>query len=400
MTLAERLAPATAAAPAPAPVGPLLLTGAAIAATGGPLALAAVNVPGVVAAIQPSAGLAVVAGTAVFLPVLAIWWRYSGVLASSGGLYTFTRAAAGRWVAAGQGAAWVVSYLLYAAYTVDYVASDVLPAASPTVADHRNVAIVVLTAAVAAVVVLPLRGSLAVVGVVAVGQVAVGGLLVASAAGLGGWPASSLTAGAPTGALAQSTADIGLLFVCASLPLFLGGEVRGGGTTLRRATAVGVAVTAVVLVAATVPLAAVAAPGAAVPGATLAGRFLGPAGAATVAAGAGASILALVVLEAIALSRLLHAWSGLSVRATGRGMAAVFSVASLATLVLPAHAYDALTAPSLVALWVAMLPVCAAWPWLAARTRGLRASDVLLAAAACALVGYGLYQSLTSSLGT
>ena len=48
------------------------------------------------------------AATVVFVAPLAIWLRYSSKISSSGGLYAFVEAAAGRRVALAQAALWIV----------------------------------------------------------------------------------------------------------------------------------------------------------------------------------------------------------------------------------------------------------------------------------------------------
>ncbi len=62
---------------------------------------------------------------------LLIWLRYAREISSSGGLFSFVEAAAGRRVALVQAAIWTVSYLLYLVYTTVYVVFDVLPSVLP-----------------------------------------------------------------------------------------------------------------------------------------------------------------------------------------------------------------------------------------------------------------------------
>ena len=113
------------------PLGPWAFAGVAISSFGGPLALAALGAPGLIGDASNSAGLAMLAAVAVFTIPLAIWLRYSRHVASSGGLYAFVEAAAGRRVAIAQAAIWIVSYLLYLVYTTVQIVYDVLPAAIP-----------------------------------------------------------------------------------------------------------------------------------------------------------------------------------------------------------------------------------------------------------------------------
>ena len=87
----------------------------AVASFGGPLALAALAVPGVVGDAADSAGLAMLAAVLVFTAPLAVWLRYSRQVSGPGGLYGFVEAAAGRPVALAQAGIWIFSYLLYVA---------------------------------------------------------------------------------------------------------------------------------------------------------------------------------------------------------------------------------------------------------------------------------------------
>ena len=76
------------------PVSAWAFAGVAVTSFGGPLALAALNAPGIVAgSAGASAGLAMVAAVAVFAFPLVIWLRYSRQVNGAGGLYAFVEAA-------------------------------------------------------------------------------------------------------------------------------------------------------------------------------------------------------------------------------------------------------------------------------------------------------------------
>ena len=82
------------------PASTWAFAGVAVTSFGGPLALAALYAPGIVAgSADASAGLAMVAAAAVFAFPLAIWLRYARQINGAGGLYAFVEAAAGRRVA-------------------------------------------------------------------------------------------------------------------------------------------------------------------------------------------------------------------------------------------------------------------------------------------------------------
>jgi amino acid transporter len=114
-----------------APISLVLFIGLTIAATGGPLALAALYEVNVLGDAYRSAGLVGLLGPMLFVPALVVWLRYSEEITQAGGLYSFVEAAAGRRVAQVQAGLWILSYGLYLVYTVAYLAYDLLPAMFP-----------------------------------------------------------------------------------------------------------------------------------------------------------------------------------------------------------------------------------------------------------------------------
>lgn len=383
-------------------LGPLAFLGVAVAAVGGPLALGALFVPTALGATGRSAGLVVLLATALFLPPLWIWRRYTDRVVSPGGLYAFVEAAAGRRVAQVQGTVWTVSYLLYVLYTVAYVVYDVLPAVTPAVLPYRPWLEVAIPVVVAAVVLLPLRRSAAVVAAVA--SVQLGGLGVLTVLGLhhSGVAAGSFTAYGDTAGITRGAGTVSLLYVCAGLPLFLGAEVRGGSAAVRRGLLTAYALVALALLAVALPIAA-AGPSvsrADFPGVVLARQVAGGGFAVAVGVGVAVSVLALMTVEMLALSRLLHAMTARPVSTVTRGLAVAVVGASLVSLVDPQRFYDDLLRPSLIALWVSQLLVVAVYPGLHRQGRRLRPRDVALATGASGLMVYGLVTSLTSVLAT
>jgi len=105
-------------------------------------------------------------------------------------------------------------------------------------------------------------------------------------------------------------------------------------------------------------------------------------------------VAVLILAEYIALSRLLHAWLGLRLRTALKAIAVPFLAADAISLADPQRFYDELLKPSLVALFLSQLPVFAVFPLYRRRPGAL-----LLAAAASALMLYGLYTVATSQLG-
>jgi amino acid transporter len=175
----------------PARISLVLFVGLTVAATGGPLALAALYVPSVLGDAQRSAGLVAVLGAVLFIPAMLVWLRYSESVVTDGGLYAFVEAAAGRRVAAVQAGLWVLSYGLYLVYTIAYLAYDLLPAMFPSVSGHSALLQLVIPLAIAAVVLLPVRRSLAVITAAALAQLVLVGALAVVAVGHLGSPGSS-----------------------------------------------------------------------------------------------------------------------------------------------------------------------------------------------------------------
>jgi len=113
------------------PISGWAFLGVTVTSLGGPLALAALYAPSIVADATASAGLAALAAAVVFGAPLAIWLRYSSHIADAGGLYAFVAAAAGRRLALVQAGLWIASYLLYLLYTTATIVYDTLPAVLP-----------------------------------------------------------------------------------------------------------------------------------------------------------------------------------------------------------------------------------------------------------------------------
>ncbi len=110
--------------------------------------------------------------------------------------------------------------------------------------------------AIAAVMVAGRAATLIVLGVMAAGQLVLAGILDGVTLANISTPASSFGTGAPAGALAKASAQTSLLYICGSLPVFLGGELAAPARTIRRGLTGAFLVTATVIVLAVAPLAA------------------------------------------------------------------------------------------------------------------------------------------------
>jgi amino acid transporter len=379
-------------------IPPFLYVGFAVASIGGPLALVSL-VPDAAGRGLHAAGLTVLLAAVLFLVPLYVWYRYSEQIASAGGLYAFVEAAVGRPVALVQAVAWTVSYGLYLAYTVSFVVYDQLPVVFPGISPYRSTLQVALPVALTAALFTPIRWILTVLLSAAALQLVL--LLVLGALELRHVGADA-DAFAPHHGVGRATANVSLLFICASLPLFLGGEVRGGGRTVRFGLVAAFVVVAAYLVFATFPLARV--PDrlldSAMPTYSIADAYSGRALAVAVGLLTVVSILGLVVAEFVALSRLLTVAFRLPLRPVLAGIGVAFVAADAISLVNPDRFYEDALRPSLAALYVSQVIVFAVFPFFRRRYGTLRVIDVAAAAGAAALMVWGLYLVAANQLAT
>jgi amino acid transporter len=380
-------------------IGGWAFAGVAISSFGGPLALAALSAPALVADAGLSAGLATLVAGLVFVAPLAIWLRYSRYVSSSGGLYSFVEAAAGRRVALAQAGIWTVSYLLYLVYTTVQIVYDLLPQVVPGERHYQTLLALLIPVAVAGVMVAGRTVALVAIGVIAAGQLALVGILDGVTLAHLSTPPSSFTAGAPTGAVAKAGAQTSLLYICGSLPLFLGGELARPAHTIRRGLIGTFVLTAALVVAAVAPLAA--APGllhTQVPGVAVIQQFAGQGLGQAVGIGVAVSIGGVILCEYLALSRLLHAVSRRSVRSVTAALGAVLVLVAPFTLIDPEGFYSTLIKPSLIALWLSQLIVFAVYPRFAVKYRQRVLSAWIFSVVACAFALYGLWTTLQTTV--
>ena len=210
---------------------PLLFVGFAIASIGGPLALPNF-LPGTAGdeGIE-SAGFVVLLALAVFAAPLVLWLVYSRRVVSPGGLTAFVEAAAGRRAALVHGWIWAFAYFLYLPYTITFVVYDVLAPIFPGLHPYRWVLELVLLVAIVVLVLAPVRLALAALVLVGPAQLVL--MLVLGGVTLDHVPVRF--AHEPSlDPIGRGVGGTALLFICASLPLYLGAEVRGGSRTVRR----------------------------------------------------------------------------------------------------------------------------------------------------------------------
>jgi amino acid transporter len=368
-----------------------LFAGFAVSSVGGPLALAALYLPDAVGGRAISSmGLTVLAGAALFAAPLLIWWRYSGEIASDGGLYAFVERAAGRRVALVQGCIWTFSYFLYLPFTVTYLVYDQLPESFPGIVPHQRLLELALPIAIATALLAAERLVFVLVAVVAVVQVALTVVLAVVIAEHAGVHPGAFRLHSNGPSVARGIGNVSLLFTCASLPLFLGGEVLGGGRTVRRTIVAAVVITGILILAVAVPMAALGDSQLAAleaPGYTLVKAYEGNDLANVIALGAAASVVAVIVAEFVALTRLMRAMLGVSIERAGRVIAVLFVAGDAISLIDPQRFYSYALTPSLVALYVSQAIVFLAYPRFRGRPTRL---EWLAVAAATGLAGFGL----------
>ena len=216
------------------PIGPWASTAVAVCSFGGPLALAALIAPTTVGDAADSAGLAILAAAVVFVVPLAIWLRYTRYVQGSGGLFGFVEAAAGRRVALVQAAIWTFSYALYLVYTTVQIVYDILPGVIPGERQYQSALALLIPVALAAVMIAGRAVMLLVFALMAAGQLALAAVLDGVTIAHISTPLSTFGTSAPAGSLAKATAQTSLLYICGSLPVFLGGELARPARTITR----------------------------------------------------------------------------------------------------------------------------------------------------------------------
>ena len=370
-----------------------LLLGFAVASIGGPLALLSF-LPGTAGDGTDSAGLVVALALAVFAAPLGIWMAFSRRIASAGGLSAFVEASAGRRAAVAHGWIWAFAYFLYLPYTITFVVYDLLPPVFPGVHAYRAALELIVPVAIVAFVFLPVRVVLAALGVLGAAQVVA--LLVVAAFEYS-HAGASFASNPNLNDTGRATGGAALLFVCASLPLYFGSELRGGGRAMRWVLAASVAIVGAAFLVSAVPLGSLpdALRESAVPGAAIAQAYSGRALAVIVGLLTALGTLALVVAEYLALARLLRWLHGIPLRTSYAWIALPFLALDALSLVDPNRFYDDALKPSLGALFVSQLVVFALFP-------RFRRSPAAIGAAAVAsgLAAWGLYVLITGSAAT
>ena len=354
------------------------------------------------AADMRSAGLVTVLGAALYALPVAVWVRYSEEIVSAGGLAAFVEAAVGWRLALVQAAIWAFSYFLYLPYTVTDIVYEMLADIFPGIEPWRWLIELILPLAIVGLVLLGTRPVLQLLLVSAALQLALmlalGFVMLAKS----GAPTHSFTHSPGSHGLLRGGANIALLFLCGSLPIFLGAEVIGGSRTVRRTLVGAGTIVAAYLIFTMFPLAAVdpALRQADLPGYAIASSYSSRWFAVTIGVGAAASVAGVILAEYLALSRLLFSVTGIHIRKLLAWIAVPFVAVDALSIADPESFDENVLRPSLIALFLSQLIVFAVFPIYRRRRGKLTPVDVLLAAGAFALMAWGLYRAISGPVST
>ena len=370
-----------------------LLYGFGIAAIGGPLAIIAIYFFTTTYLAGQYTIYAIMLGVLAFIAPLAVWYRYSKKIASSGGLYTFVKEAVGERIAKVQGWIWIISYFLYLPYTVVYISYQLVPAIFSNAAAYLPFIDIGITALVIGLMLLSFKKVLYFIFATAIVQLLIIAFIVIMmlpGAAASGFAAGQTGYGAGIPAFANGTLQTPLLFLCISLVLFLGGEAKGGARSMRKALVIPFAIVAVFFILGSMALIGTTSQ---VAGANfpifqiLNGSRL----AYAVALLTMISIIDLVVIEYTAITRLAYSMLGIGLDRSIMAVALLFVAFSLAALLNPNIFYYYAWNISDGALYLSLLMAFVAYPFFARRGGRLGGIDILIASVASALMLYGLY---------
>ncbi|MDE1865821.1 MAG: APC family permease [Candidatus Micrarchaeota archaeon] len=369
-----------------------LLYGFAIASVGGPLALVMLNFfnTSYIAGSSAYSIYTVLIGILLFVAPLAIWYRYSKHIVSSGGLYTFVKRTFGERAAKVQGWTWLFSYFLYLPYTVIYISHELLPVIFPNITYYLPLISIALAFIIIALM-LTFRKTLYLIAATAVLQLLIilGILFYALSRGIVYSASSSASlASLTTGSLATS-----LLFICASLPLFLGGEVKEGSRSVRKALVVSFVIASIFFLIGSIALLSFNSQriSSEFPGLLALKGSMGNSFAYFVAVAVLISLIDLVIIEFIAITRVSYAMLGLNLSKTWAIISVLFILVTMIGIAYPSKFYNYSIIASLAALFASQLIVFVAYPFFAKKKNELKFSDILITFVSCILMLYGLY---------
>ncbi len=107
-----------------------------------------------------------------------------------------------------------------------------------------------------------------------------------------------------------------------------------------------------------------------------------------------------MLVEYLALTRLMHAVRGVSISTASRLIAIPLLVGGVVSLLDPDRFYDDLLRPSLFALWLSQIIVVAVFPLFLRARNALRPQGIVLALGATALMVFGLYSTIHNQIAS
>ncbi|MBW9141894.1 MAG: APC family permease [Candidatus Aramenus sp.] len=353
-----------------------------------------------------STGLSAILGSLVYLVWVIIGYRYSKVIASTGGTYEFAKQGGGELV--GRIAGWLywISYATYLSSVTTYLVSSVIPTfvgVSQTELSAIEVILpVLLFLLVISGVKPPLFYSLVTSSVEVLLIIALGVKVFA----LRGFSYSAFTLTVPTSNFFAGAMAVAFTLAGGGASFFLGYEAKGKGKTVSTSYLLAFSIAAVAVVFASFyEVAFVGYANAGVisllnetqfPGYYISEQVLGFPFSAVFLAFTVNSLIGSAVAAYVALSRLTYT---LVSRDMFRSVVIVFLfffawnlVGGITGQLLPL--YYLTTEISLVTLFVSHLIVSAVYPLFSRRIKGISVVDVALATLGSATMAYGVYSNL------
>ncbi len=378
-----------------------LLLGFAISSIGGPLALAAIFLTSSASSGIHDIPATLLIGIILFSTVILIWMRYSDRIASSGGLYAFVKEASGERIARLQGYVWILSYFLYLPYTVTYIVFYILPSIFSVSNPDLYALEIVLPVIISAMIVVNRKLPFYFLFFLAIAQVAIVLILSAVIFGVVGLNPSSAVPNVSLGSLAKGGSGLALLFICADLPIFLGGEAQGKGKSIKNALAFSFAIVALLLLIFSIAISNLPenSDTFTVFGFQLAQQYGSNLFASILGIFAVLSIIGLIIAEFIGLSRLMSAMFKLSMPKILIYISAAFIFMDILSLANPDSFYNYLILPSLFALYASQLMVFLVYPMFISKFRRLSMLDIGITIVASLLFIFAIYAAITNYQG-
>ena len=228
-------------------------------------------------------------------------------------------------------------------------------------------------------------------------------MLVLSAVILGavGFSSSLAVPNMPLSGLARGAAGLALLFICADLPLFLGGEAEGKGKSIKKVLLASFAMAAFFLLVFSIAISNLPEDPSTytVLGFHLASQYSSSLFAIITGIFAVLSIIGLIIAEFIGLSRLMNAMFKISMPKILIYISAAFIFMDLVSLAGPDSFYNYLILPSLFALYLSQLIVFLVYPMFISKFRKLSVVDIAITIVASLLFIFAIYTAITNPLG-